>query len=361
MKDQHNQLRVFDMSKRIFIGVCLVFLAGGCSSRLQTTITSGNEPEPRHIAEAVPVELSEEEVTSQRIKAQGLPVEPPAEPKVAEVMKETRDISAQSPSSSLGSLSQRGAPLGEAQSTLTFSEKETFSPSGSSVDSAPVPSHGSSGDEGIPPIAFAPEPPALPSSSAAEGPSLGEASSTNGSLTGDGAGSPSSSSEEQPVQMAKVIPGESDGSESSSIGVAPEPTPIEEPIQVAKVMPSESQDVKISEKALDEALNDVFFDYDRFVIRADAEALLRTNAELLNSKFADKQILIEGHCDERGTQSYNMVLGKRRAESVKSFLEDLGISSDKIHIVSFGKDRPFCSEQTPECYQENRRGHFVLK
>ena len=109
------------------------------------------------------------------------------------------------------------------------------------------------------------------------------------------------------------------------------------------------------------ALSDIYFDYDRFSIREDAALLLKSNAQLLSATLAEKAIVIEGHCDARGTQSYNMILGEARANAIKAFLEDLGISGEKLQVVSYGKDKPFCMEQTEECWQENRRGHFVIK
>ena len=133
------------------------------------------------------------------------------------------------------------------------------------------------------------------------------------------------------------------------------------PVQVAKVMPQEPEQVEITTETLKEALSDIYFDYDRFSIREDAAVFLKANAQLLTEELAEKSIVIEGHCDERGTQSYNMVLGEARANAAKTFLEDLGISADKIQAVTYGKDKPFCMEQTEECWQENRRGHFVIK
>lgn len=132
-------------------------------------------------------------------------------------------------------------------------------------------------------------------------------------------------------------------------------------VQVAKVMPQEPEKVEITAETLKEALSDIYFDYDRFSIREDAVVRLKANAQLLMSELAEKNIVIEGHCDERGTQSYNIVLGEARANAAKTFLEDLGISGDKLQVVSYGKDKPFCMEQTEECWQENRRGHFVIK
>jgi peptidoglycan-associated lipoprotein len=88
---------------------------------------------------------------------------------------------------------------------------------------------------------------------------------------------------------------------------------------------------------------------------------LQENAKVLVAGLSDKSIVIEGHSDERGTESYNMVLGERRASAVKEFLVHLGVSKDKIQVVSYGKEKPFCAGQNEQCWQENRRGHFVLR
>jgi peptidoglycan-associated lipoprotein len=133
------------------------------------------------------------------------------------------------------------------------------------------------------------------------------------------------------------------------------------PMQLAKVMPQELATVEITTETLEVALSDIYFDYDQFAIREEAAELLEINAQLFAAKFAEKNIVIEGHCDERGTQSYNMVLGERRAKAVKHFLQDLGVPAENLQVVSYGKDKPFCLEQTEACWQENRRGHFVIK
>lgn len=107
-------------------------------------------------------------------------------------------------------------------------------------------------------------------------------------------------------------------------------------------------------------LKDVFFDYDRYAIRDDAREILYANARFLK-KNKNAGIIIEGHCDERGTIEYNIALGERRATAVKKFLTDLGIDPRRISIISYGKERPFCLEHTEQCWQDNRRGHMVLK
>lgn len=105
-------------------------------------------------------------------------------------------------------------------------------------------------------------------------------------------------------------------------------------------------------------LFDVFFDFDRFAIRDDARSGLEADAGLLKSQSGDK-ILIEGHCDERGTSAYNLVLGERRAQAVARYLRDLGVPSSQMQITSYGKERPFCAEHSEACWQSNRRAHFT--
>lgn len=107
-------------------------------------------------------------------------------------------------------------------------------------------------------------------------------------------------------------------------------------------------------------LGDIFFDFDQYTIRRDAQPVLEGNAALLK-KLAAKSVVIEGHCDERGTQAYNLVLGEKRARSTKRYLEDLGVPGSRLKITSFGEMRPFCKERDEQCYQLNRRAHFVVR
>jgi peptidoglycan-associated lipoprotein len=108
-------------------------------------------------------------------------------------------------------------------------------------------------------------------------------------------------------------------------------------------------------------LGDVFFDFDAASIRSDAKTVLHANAELLKARFENRQIIIEGHADERGTTEYNLVLGERRAQSSKQYLVDLGVAASAIQTISYGKEKPFCSASNPNCWKMNRRGHFVLQ
>lgn len=108
------------------------------------------------------------------------------------------------------------------------------------------------------------------------------------------------------------------------------------------------------------SLGDVFFDYDRSALRHEAKSTLEENARWLKSQNGVK-VLIEGHCDERGTLAYNLVLGERRAQSVQRYLQELGVPASQIHITSYGKERPFCREHREACWQQNRRAHFGVR
>ena len=106
-------------------------------------------------------------------------------------------------------------------------------------------------------------------------------------------------------------------------------------------------------------LKDIHFDFDKYDIRpADAE-ILKGNAALL-MQYPKVKIQAEGHCDERGTNEYNLALGERRANSVKKYLISLGISSDRISTISYGEERPLDSGHNEEAWTKNRRGHFVI-
>jgi peptidoglycan-associated lipoprotein len=106
-------------------------------------------------------------------------------------------------------------------------------------------------------------------------------------------------------------------------------------------------------------LKDAYFDYDKADLRDDARSALAADAEWLK-KYRSIQFLIEGHCDERGTSEYNLALGDRRANAAREYLASLGIDGSRIRTVSYGKERPFCTQSTESCWQENRRAHFLI-
>jgi len=104
---------------------------------------------------------------------------------------------------------------------------------------------------------------------------------------------------------------------------------------------------------------DAFFDFDKSDVRPDAREALSRTAEFLRS-YAEIKVTIEGHCDERGSTEYNLGLGDRRAQSAKQFLISLGVAAERMTTVSYGKERPFCTEHNEECWQQNRRAHFIM-
>lgn len=137
------------------------------------------------------------------------------------------------------------------------------------------------------------------------------------------------------------------------------PPPAPPPQEVAKVEPAPPAAPTPAPAAVPTLeLADVYFDYDKFAIRSDAATALEGNARQLKAQ-SGWSLLIEGHCDERGTVDYNLVLGEKRARAVKKYLEDLGVPSAKVQITSYGKERPSCAEHSDECWQKNRRAHFV--
>jgi peptidoglycan-associated lipoprotein len=109
----------------------------------------------------------------------------------------------------------------------------------------------------------------------------------------------------------------------------------------------------------DQNVKDAFFDFNKSDIREDARGSLTKDAEFLRS-YPQVHISIEGHCDERGSEEYNLSLGERRAQAAKNYLISLGISADRVETMSWGKERPFCTEHTEDCWQQNRRAHFVM-
>ena len=106
-------------------------------------------------------------------------------------------------------------------------------------------------------------------------------------------------------------------------------------------------------------VQDVFYDYDTYDVRGDAEAILQRDAAYLSS-HPDIKVVIGGYCDERGSNEYNLALGQNRADAAKNALVAAGISASRIRVISYGKEKPFCSESTEECWQQNRRAGFSI-
>ena len=113
------------------------------------------------------------------------------------------------------------------------------------------------------------------------------------------------------------------------------------------------------EELFSREVKDAYFDYDKADIRGDTRENLQQTAQFLKS-YPQVKVVIEGHCDERGSTEYNLALGDRRAAATKQFMASLGIGADRMQTVSYGKERPFCTEHAENCWQQNRRGHFTM-
>jgi peptidoglycan-associated lipoprotein len=106
-------------------------------------------------------------------------------------------------------------------------------------------------------------------------------------------------------------------------------------------------------------LSDIHFDYNDFTVRPQDSEILHGNATWLE-KNPNRRVQIEGHCDDRGSEEYNIALGAKRAQAAKDYLQTLGVAGDRLSTISYGKELPLCTEQTEECWQQNRRAHFAL-
>jgi peptidoglycan-associated lipoprotein len=121
----------------------------------------------------------------------------------------------------------------------------------------------------------------------------------------------------------------------------------------SSIVPGSAEDFRVN------VGDSVFFDVDQYSVRPDAQAVLQKQAAWLK-QYPQVKLLVEGHCDERGTREYNIALGDRRAYAVKEFLSSLGVDASRLQTKSYGKERPTCTESDDSCWQQNRRGYSVL-
>ncbi len=153
----------------------------------------------------------------------------------------------------------------------------------------------------------------------------------------------------------------------AEVSAVPETQREEAPAVVAaqpeqKTEPAKAEAIETKEQAAAapvKGLQSVYFDFDQSSIRGDASEALKANAEWLKA-HPQSNIKIEGNCDERGTKEYNQALGQRRAANAKKYLANLGISERRISLVSYGKEKPGCTESTESCWQMNRRDEFIV-
>lgn len=144
----------------------------------------------------------------------------------------------------------------------------------------------------------------------------------------------------------------------------PPPPPLTPPEPTPAPTATLSEDEIFARKTLDELnaerpLGDVFFDFDSSSIRDDARGILQKNAAWLQ-RWTSTRITLEGHCDARGTSEYNLALGDRRAAAVKDYLVNLGVTAERILVVSKGEEAPVCMDEAESCWQQNRRGHPII-
>ena len=131
----------------------------------------------------------------------------------------------------------------------------------------------------------------------------------------------------------------------------PPPPPAAAPVVVPPVVPA---------PAAPDKLEAIYFDFDKYVIKPEGREALKRNAEWLQ-KNPGKKVVVEGNCDERGTNEYNMALGQRRADAAAKFLTDLGIAKDRVGTVSYGEEKPVCKDANEACWSKNRRDDFIVK
>jgi peptidoglycan-associated lipoprotein len=136
---------------------------------------------------------------------------------------------------------------------------------------------------------------------------------------------------------------------------APAPTPTPRALTEAEIFAAKSLQQLNDEKPL----SDVFFELDKADLREDGKNTVQKDADWLK-KWESTKITVEGHCDSRGSSEYNLGLGSRRANAVKEYMIGLGVPAARVTTISKGKEQPFCHDENESCWQQNRRGHFII-
>ncbi|HYL16474.1 MAG TPA: peptidoglycan-associated lipoprotein Pal [Terriglobales bacterium] len=214
----------------------------------------------------------------------------------------------------------------------------------------------------VPPPPPPPPPPAAPTASLTANPNTVEkgqsttltwetTNATDVTIDGIGAVKPSGSQQVTPTDSttyhltAKGAGGTQEATARVTVTTPPPPPP----------KPSATE-----EELFAQNVKDIFFDYDKYDIRADQGGALQADAQFLN-QHSNVNFTIEGHCDERGSTEYNLALGDNRANAVRNALVQAGVNASRIKTISYGKEKPFCTESNEQCWQQNRRGHFVYQ
>jgi peptidoglycan-associated lipoprotein len=223
---------------------------------------------------------------------------------------------------------------------------------------------GACGKKATPPPPPPPPPPPAPTASISVNPSTVQAgqsasltwqtsNATDVSIDGIGAVQPNGSQSVSPSESttyhlaAKGAGGTQEA--TARLTVAPAAAP----------PPSPTSNVT-DEQLFSQNVKDVYFDYDKADMRGDQQSSIQGDAQFFN-QHSNMNFTVEGHCDERGSTEYNLALGDQRASAVKNALTSAGVSASRIKTISYGKEKPFCTESNEACWQQNRRGHLVYQ
>jgi peptidoglycan-associated lipoprotein len=163
----------------------------------------------------------------------------------------------------------------------------------------------------------------------------------------------------RPATTAAAAPAPTGQAATTPAASAPAPAPAPA-ASAAPAATAASARPEIKEFVSVPELTDIHFDFDKYDIRPGDAKVLDSNAGYLKSN-PNHLVLIEGHCDERGTNEYNLALGERRAKSTMNYLVSQGVQASRITIISYGEERPLCTQKTEECWAQNRRSHFLVK
>lgn len=143
----------------------------------------------------------------------------------------------------------------------------------------------------------------------------------------------------------------------------PQPSTPQQPVERAASSASRMPDAATRARIQDllNRIQDAYFDYNKHTLRPDAETALRSDAQTLSEiirQYPDFKLTVEGHCDERGSEEYNMALGDARAKQTREYLSSMGLPGEQLRTISYGKEHPVCSDHDEDCWQKNRRAHL---
>lgn len=177
-------------------------------------------------------------------------------------------------------------------------------------------------------------------------------SSSKSAKTADDSTAIVAPADESRSARSETVVAPSSGAHGANAGASSSGLPGDKEVTARGITPEEM-------KALEKSLQDIHFEFDKSDLTAEARETLSKNAKLMQAKSRAK-IIIEGHCDERGTSEYNLALGERRANSARQYLISLGIGNDRLSTVSYGEEKPLDAGHTDDAWNKNRRAHFLV-